>query len=103
MLKEAKLEEMRSTITDLTVRLHKYVLSWHRCQITRKQYTAKKDCYLAIIFFSRVATVCMVLWNDTLVHVITRYGQYGAHGVATGIIEFATRGLFRHQISAIIM
>jgi len=55
--------------------------------------TAKKDLlFLAIIFFTIFATVYIVLWNDTRISlVIAMYGQYGAHGVATGIIEFAAR------------
>jgi len=47
----------------------------------------------------------MVLWEDTrIVLVITSYGQYSAHGVATGTIEFATRAgkiAIGQQISAI--
>jgi len=42
------------------------------------------------IFFPRVATVDIVLWHDTKI-AIASYGQYSAHGVATGTIEFATR------------
>jgi len=43
---------------------------------------------LTIIFSPRVATVDMILWEDT---VIVPHGQYSAHGVATGTIKFATR------------
>jgi len=44
---------------------------------------------LAIIFFTRVATVYMVLWNDTII--VPCDSQVWAIGVATGIIEFVTR------------
>ena len=61
-------------------------------------HTAKRICYLDN---SRIATVNMVLWGDTLV--TATCWQYSAHGVATGTTEYATRAesLLRRQISTI--
>ena len=43
---------------------------------------------LAIVFLTRIATVDMVLWDDTRKSLVTAsYGQYSAHGVATGTTE----------------
>jgi len=42
-------------------------------------HTARKDFILTIVFLTRIATLGMVLWDDTLVT-----ATYGAHGVATG-------------------
>jgi len=53
-------------------------------------YTAKKDLllFLTIVFLTRIATVDMVLWDDTRKSLVTAsYGQYSAHGVATGRTE----------------
>ena len=44
----------------------------------------------------------MVLWDDTrIVFMTASYGQYSAHGVATGTTEYATRAgsLLRRQVS----
>jgi len=44
------------------------------------------------------------LWGDTrIVPCDSHYGQYSAHGVATGTTEYATRAgsLLRHHIGAI--
>ena len=49
---------------------------------------------MTIIFFTRVATVDMVLWEDTRIvprDIQLSYGQNSVHGVATETIEFATR------------
>jgi len=51
----------------------------------------KRICYFDNYIFTRVATVDMVLWEDTRTLMITSYGQYSEHEVATGTIEFATR------------
>jgi len=54
------------------------------------------------VFLTRIATVDMVLWDDTRI-VPCDNQQYSAHGVATGTTEYATRAgsLLKHQIGAI--
>jgi len=43
---------------------------------------------LTIVFLTTIATADMVLWDDTRIVLATAsYGQYSAHGVATGTTE----------------
>jgi len=54
--------------------------------ITVRKHECKKRIVIStIVFLTRIATVDMVLWDDTRKSLVTAsYGQYSAHGVATG-------------------
>jgi len=82
------------------VLLYHMLIVLHMFQLLSYIHCKKRICYFGnYIFFTRVATVDMVLWNDTIIRSPSATGNT----VATGTIEFATRlgGLLRHQISAI--
>jgi len=57
--------------------------------------------FLQYVFLTRIATVDMVLWEGIIYAslVTASYGQYSAHGVATGTTEYAARAK-SHQVSA---
>ena len=48
--------------------------------------------FVKCVLQNRIATVDMVLWDATrIVPVTAIYGQYSAHGVATGTNEYDVR------------
>ena len=64
------------------INVQTYILSSNKTMCTQQ----KGFVVLTIVFLTRIATVDIVLWDDTRI-VPCDSQQYSAHGVATGTTE----------------